>query len=162
MGNIGAMTEEKIRLTPSAFDKLKDQLTEREGPVRERIVEAIATARAHGDLSENAEYHAAREEQAHNEAKIKELRYKIENAEIVETFDDGVVQLGMLVVLRYEGDDTEETYYVGSREEKGEYDVLTPESPIGKSLLGQSAGDVVTPTVPSGDLKIEIVEVRAP
>jgi transcription elongation factor GreA len=156
------MTEEKVRLTQSAFDTLKAQLEERQGPMRERIVEAIATARAHGDLSENAEYHAAREEQAHNEAKIKEIRYKIENAEIVQTFDDGVVQLGMLVVIRYEGDDESETYYVGSREEKGEFDVLTPDSPIGKALLGQSAGDTVTANVPSGDMKIEIVEVKAP
>jgi transcription elongation factor GreA len=156
------MTEEKVRLTQSAFDTLKAQLEERQGPMRERIVEAIATARAHGDLSENAEYHAAREEQAHNEAKIKEIRYKIENAEVVQTFDDGVVQLGMLVVIRYEGDDETETYYVGSREEKGEFDVLTPDSPIGKALLGQSAGDTVTANVPSGDMKIEIVEVKTP
>ncbi len=156
------MTQEKVRLTQSAFDTLKAQLEEREGPIRERIVEAIATARAHGDLSENAEYHAAREEQAHNEAKIKEIRYKLENAEVVQTFDDGVVQLGMLVVIRYEGDDETETYYVGSREEKGEYDVLTPDSPIGQALLGQSAGDTVTAQVPSGDMKIEIIEVKAP
>jgi transcription elongation factor GreA len=156
------MTQEKVRLTQSAFDTLKAQLEEREGPMRERIVEAIATARAHGDLSENAEYHAAREEQAHNEAKIKEIRYKLENAEVVQTFDDGVVQLGMLVVIKYEGDDETETYYVGSREEKGEYDVLTPDSPIGKALLGQSAGDIVTANVPSGDMKIEIIEVKAP
>lgn len=156
------MAEEKIKLTQSAFDMLKQQLDEREGPIRERIVRDIATARAHGDLSENAEYHAAREEQAHNEAKIKELRYKIENADIVETFDDGVVQLGMLVVIRYEGDDETETYYVGSREEKGEYDVLTPDSPIGKALLGHSAGETATAQVPSGEIKIEVVEVKVP
>jgi transcription elongation factor GreA len=68
----------------------------------------------------------------------------------------------MLVVIKYEGDDETETYYVGSREEKGEYDVLTPDSPIGKALLGQSAGDIVTANVPSGDMKIEIIEVKAP
>jgi transcription elongation factor GreA len=156
------MTEKKVKLTRAAYDMLKEQLEERQGPIRERIVRDIATARAHGDLSENAEYHAAREEQAHNEAKIKELRYKTENAEVVESFDDGVVQLGMLVELRYEGDDTPETFYVGSREEKGEYDVLTPDSPIGKALLGHNQGETVTASVPSGDLKIEIVEVRAP
>lgn len=156
------MTEKKVKLTRSAYEKLKEQLTEREGPLRERIVRDIATARAHGDLSENAEYHAAREEQAHNEAKIKELRYKIENAEIVETFDDGVVQLGMLVVIKHEGEDETETYYVGSREEKGEYDVLTPDSPIGKALIGHSQGETVTASVPAGDIKIEIVEVKAP
>jgi transcription elongation factor GreA len=157
------MTDEpKVKLTRGAYEKLKEQLLEREGPIRERIVRDIATARAHGDLSENAEYHAAREEQAHNEAKIKELRFKTENAEIVETFDDGVVQLGMLVLMRYEGDDEIETYYVGSREEKGEYDVLTPDSPIGKALLGRSQGETVTAEVPAGDIKIEIVEVKAP
>lgn len=156
------MTEEKVKLTRSAYDKLQQQLAEREGPIRERIVKDIATARAHGDLSENAEYHAAREEQAHNEAKIKEIRYKIENAEIVETFDDGVVQLGMLVVIKHEGEDETETYYVGSREEKGEHDVLTPDSPIGKALIGHSQGEVVTASVPAGEMKIEILEVKAP
>lgn len=156
------MTEAKVKLTRSAYEKLQEQLTEREGPIRERIVRDIATARAHGDLSENAEYHAAREEQAHNEGKIKELRHKIENAEIVETSDDGVVQLGTLVVIRYEGDDETETYYVGSREEKGEYDVLTPDSPIGKALLGRSKGEKVSAEVPSGEIKIDIVEVKVP
>lgn len=156
------MTEAKVKLTRSAYEKLQEQLTEREGPIRERIVRDIATARAHGDLSENAEYHAAREEQAHNEGKIKELRHKIENAEIVETSDDGVVQLGTLVVIRYEGDDETETYYVGSREEKGEHDVLTPDSPIGKALLGRSKGEKVSAEVPSGEIKIDIVEVKVP
>lgn len=156
------MTEEKIKLTQAAYDTMKEQLEEREGPTRERIVKDIATARAHGDLSENAEYHAAREEQAHNEGKIKEIRYKLENSEIVETFDDGIVQVGMLVVIQHEGDDDHETYYVGSREEKSEHDVLTPDSPIGKALLGRAAGETVTASVPAGEIKIGIVEVKAP
>lgn len=156
------MAENKVKLTASAFDKLKEQLSEREGPMRERIVKDIATARAHGDLSENAEYHAAREEQAHNESRIKELRYKIDNAEIVETMDDGIVQIGMLVTVRHEGESETETYYVGSREERGEYDVLTAESPIGKALMGKSQGETVTASVPAGEIKLDIVEVRAP
>ncbi len=156
------MTDEKIKLTQTAYDTLKEQLEEREGPTRERIVKDIATARAHGDLSENAEYHAAREEQAHNEGKIKEIRYKLENSEIVETFDDGIVQVGMLVVVQHDGDDESETYYVGSREEKSEYDVLTPDSPIGKALLGKASGETVTASVPAGEIKIAILDVKAP
>ncbi|HYP22146.1 MAG TPA: GreA/GreB family elongation factor, partial [Actinomycetota bacterium] len=96
------------------------------------------------------------------EARVRQLRQMIENAEIIETSDDGVVRPGMIVTLRYEGEEPE-TYLFGLREEKGgEHPVLTPDSPLGQALTGHAAGDTVKTKVPAGELKIEIVEVRAP
>ncbi len=151
----------KVPLTQAAFERLEAELTRREGDERQRIVESIATARAHGDLSENAEYHAAREEQGMNEDRVRQLRAMIENAEIIQTRDDDVIEPGKLVSLRYKGDDEVETYLLGLVEEKGgDHDVLTPESPLGRALVGRSAGERVTAQVPAGELEVEIVEVR--
>jgi transcription elongation factor GreA len=151
----------KVPLTQAAFERLEAELTRREGDERQRIVESIATARAHGDLSENAEYHAAREEQGMNEDRVRQLRAMIENAEIIQTTDDDVIEPGKLVSLRYKGDDEVETYLLGLVEEKGgDHDVLTPESPLGRALVGRSAGERVTAQVPAGELEVEIVEVR--
>lgn len=149
----------KVALTQETYDRLKRDLEELEGPERQKIVEEIATARAHGDLSENAEYHAAKDRQGLAEARIREIRAMLENAEIITTQDDGLVAPGKLVTLRVGGAEPE-TYLFGSREEKGsEHEVLTPESPIGQAVAGRSAGDQVAAKVPRGDLEIEIVEV---
>ena len=154
--------QKKVPLTQQALDRLQEELDFLQGEGRTKIIEEIATARAHGDLSENAEYHAAREQQGLQEARVRQLRQMIENAEIIETADDGVVRPGMIVTLRYEGEDAE-TYLLGLREEKGgEHPVLTPDSPLGQALVGHGAGETVTTKVPAGELKIEIVEVRAP
>ncbi|HEV2755864.1 MAG TPA: transcription elongation factor GreA [Actinomycetota bacterium] len=154
--------QKKVPLTQQALARLQEELDYLEGEGRTKIIEEIATARAHGDLSENAEYHAAREQQGLQEARVRQLRQMIENAEIIETSDDGVVRPGMLVTLRYEGEEPE-TYLIGLREEKGgEFPVLTPDSPLGQALVGHGAGETVTTKVPAGELKIEIVEVRAP
>lgn len=154
--------QKKVPLTEQALARLREELDHLEGEGRRKIIEEIATARAHGDLSENAEYHAAREQQGLQEARVRQLRQMIENAEIIETADDGVVRPGMIVTLRYEGEEPE-TYLLGLREEKGgQYPVLTPDSPLGQALVGHGAGETVTTKVPAGELKIEIVEVRAP
>lgn len=153
----------KLQLTQEAHDKLREELTELEGPARENIIAEIARARAHGDLSENAEYHSAKEQQGLQEARVRQLRSMLENAEIIEATDDGVVKPGMVVTIKHQGDDEPETYLLGLREQKGgDYDILTPESPIGKALLGHSAGETITAQLPAGDRKIEIVAVDAP
>lgn len=155
--------ENKVQMTQSAFDKLKKELAHLEGDARHRVIEAIAAARAHGDLSENAEYHAAREQQGMQEARARQVRHMLENAEIIEADDNGLAGPGKLVSIRHEGDDEVETYLIGLREEKGgEHDILTPESPMGRAIVGHSVGETVTATVPAGKLKIEIVDVRAP
>ncbi|MDQ4095435.1 MAG: transcription elongation factor GreA [Actinomycetota bacterium] len=153
----------KNEMTQQAYDRLKAELDHLEGEGRRKIVDAIATARAHGDLSENAEYHAAREQQGMQEARARQIRKMLEDVEIVEATDDGVVKPGMLVTIKMGGDDEPETYLLGLREEKGgEHDVLTPESPLGRSLVGRSAGETVKAQVPRGELNIEIVSVRTP
>ncbi|MDQ3987122.1 MAG: transcription elongation factor GreA [Actinomycetota bacterium] len=153
----------KKQITQRAYERLKQELDELEGEGRERIIEEIARARAHGDLSENAEYHAARDQQGLQESRARQIRHMLQNSEIIDVSDDGVVKPGMLVTIRSNGDEETETYLLGLREEKGgEHDVLTPDSPIGQSLIGRSAGETVRARVPAGDLEIEIVAVQAP
>lgn len=155
--------EKKIPITKHAHERLAEELAYLEGEGRSKVINLIATARAHGDLSENAEYHAAREQQGMQEARARQVRHILENGEIIETADDDVVSPGKLVTIRYDGDDEAETYLLGLIEEKGgDHDVLTPESPLGRALLGKMAGDTVVAQVPAGDLKVEIVAVTAP
>lgn len=155
------MEQKQVELTQHALDKLKEELAFREGEKRQKIVEDIATARAHGDLSENAEYHAAREEQGKNEAEVRRIRQMLENAVVIGAGEAGVVQTGKLVTFRTGGDEPE-TYLLGHREEKrDEYDVLTPESPIGQVLLGKRTGEKVKAATPRGEIELEIVDVRA-
>ncbi len=154
--------QKKTEMTQVAYDRLKQELDHLEGEGRRKIIDAIATARAHGDLSENAEYHAARDQQGMQEARVRQIRQMLQDAAIVEVTDDDVVKPGKLVTIRM-GDDDAETYLLGLREEKGgEHDVLTPESPLGRSLLGRSAGETVKAQVPRGELEIEIVAVSTP
>jgi transcription elongation factor GreA len=154
--------EKKVPLTQTAYERLVNEKAYLEGEGRTKVIEAIATARAHGDLSENAEYHAAREQQGMQEARLRQIKKMLENAEIIASEDDGVVAPGKLVTIKHAGDDDAETYLLGLREEKGgEHDVLTPDSPLGRALVGRSAGDTVTASVPAGELTVEILEVRA-
>jgi transcription elongation factor GreA len=158
---VNMASEKKVQMTRSAFDKLKTELAHLEGDARHKVIEAIAAARAHGDLSENAEYHAAREQQGMQEARVRQIRHMLENAEIIEADDNGAAGPGKLVSIRHEGDEEVETYLIGLREEKGgEHDILTPESPLGRAILGHAAGETVTATVPAGELRVQIVDVR--
>jgi transcription elongation factor GreA len=155
--------QRKTPLTQNAYDRLQAELAWLEGEAREKVISDIATARAHGDLSENAEYHAAKDQQGLQEARIRQLRQMIENAEIIEARDDGIVKPGTIVTIRYQGDTEPESYFFGLREEKqGGYDVVTPDSPLGRALLGRSAGDTVTAKVPAGELEVDIEAVSVP
>ena len=125
------------------------------------IARKIETARELGDLSENGDYHAAKEEQGKMEGRIIFLAKSIEDAEIIEAVSDGTVSLGIVVELRYEGDDDTEKYLLGSIEERQEgVEVLSPGSPLGKALLGACAGDTVSFEAPAGGtLSVEVVSV---
>lgn len=145
------MTEEKtILLTQEAYDKLKEELTWREGEYRDEITERIAAARAEGDLSENGGYQAAREEQGKNEGRINELTVKLRNAKILEAPEAGLVGNGSVVTIDLGG--REMVYVLGSRDiaVATDYDVISPESPIGAAIIGAHAGDTVTYTAPNG------------
>jgi transcription elongation factor GreA len=155
--------EKKIPLTQRAVDRLKEEMARLEGEGRAKVIEEIARARAYGDLSENAEYHAAKDQQGIQEARLRQVRHMLDNAEIIKGDDDDVVKPGKLVTIRYAGDQEAETYLIGLREEKGgDHEVLTPDSPVGKALVGHGPGESVRAKVPVGDLVVEIVEVRTP
>ena len=154
--------ERRVPLTQTAYDRLQEELAHLEGEARTKVIDDIATARAHGDLSENAEYHAAKDQQGLQEARIRQIREMLDNAEIIQAQDDGVIRPGKLVTLKYEGEEPE-TYLLGLREERdGGHDILTPDSPIGQALVGHLAGETIIAKVPAGDLKIDIVAVQTP
>lgn len=151
------------KLSLQAHQRLTEELARRSGPVRRQISELIERARELGDLKENGDYHAAKNEQGLNEARIRQLEAMLKEAVIVETTTAERVEAGTVVEVRMEGDDEPSTYLVGSIEERGTgYDVISPASPLGKALLGHAAGDVVTFEAPAGKFDVEIVTIRPP
>ncbi len=152
------------KLSREAFDRLKaehDDLTTRG---RIEIAKKIETARELGDLSENGDYHAAKEEQGKMEGRIIHLASLIENAEIVEVTADGgdlTVQAGCVVSIRYEGDDEAEKYLIGSIEERRDgVTVMSPGSPLGQALMGAKPGDTVTFEAPNGPLNVTVDDIE--
>ncbi len=151
------------KLSREAFDRLQaehDDLTTRG---RIEIAKKIETARELGDLSENGDYHAAKEEQGKMEGRIAHLAAIIENAEIVEIVDTGnlTVQAGCIVSIRYEGDDDVEQYLIGSIEERRDgLTVMSPGSPLGQALVGAAKGDTVSFESPGGPLNVTVVDVE--
>lgn len=156
------MTEEKtILLTQEAYDKLKEELTWREGEYRDEITERIAAARAEGDLSENGGYQAAREEQGKNEGRINELIVKLRNAKILEAPEAGLVGNGSVVTMDMAG--REMVVVLGSRDiaVAADYDVISPESPIGAAIMGAHAGDTVSYQAPNGrEISVTIKDAK--
>jgi transcription elongation factor GreA len=149
-------------LSKAAYERLKSEYDELTTVGRIEIARKIETARELGDLSENGDYHAAKEEQGKMEGRIIHLTRVLENAEIVD--EDGradVVSAGTVVAIRYEGDDDVERYLLGSIEERVEgLDVMSPGPPLGGALLGRRAGETVAYETPTGaTLNVEIVEV---
>ncbi|RYJ00194.1 MAG: transcription elongation factor GreA [Actinomycetales bacterium] len=146
-------------LTQEAYDRLSAELEELKGPRREEITQRIAAARDEGDLKENGGYHAAREEQGKNEARIRELEAKLRNVQIGTPPDDGVVEPGMVVTALVAGD--EERFLLGSREMAGTTDiqVFSPTSPLGASINGRSVGDTVSYEAPNGrEITVKVLE----
>ena len=145
------MAEDKVYLlTQEAYNKMKEELAHREGELREEIAHKIAVARAEGDLSENGGYQAAREAQSKNEGRITELTVKLRDSKIIETAPEGTVGEGSVVTIELNGN--EMTYVLGSRDIVAgtDYDIMPPDSPIGKAIEGAKVGDVVSYTAPNG------------
>jgi len=149
-------------LSPQAYQRLRDELEERSTTRRREISLWIERAREHGDISENADYDAAKNEQGHNEARVRQLEAMLKNAVVLEGGAGGdVVEAGVLVELQHDGDDDAITYLVGSIEERHDtYDVLSTESPLGQALLGSSAGAKVRYQGPKRELGVTVVAVR--
>lgn len=154
----------KFPLTVKGAEKLREELKRLKGTDRPKVIEAIAEARAHGDLKENAEYHAAREQQSFIEGRIKEIEGKLSNAEIIDISQmnaNGKVIFGATVLLSDENDGSEVTYQiVGEDEADIKSGLLNINSPIARGLIGKEEGDVVDIQTPGGVKSYEILEVR--
>ncbi|HEX6238582.1 MAG TPA: transcription elongation factor GreA [Acidimicrobiales bacterium] len=148
-------------LSRDAYDRLRAEYDDLTTRGRVEIAHKIEAARELGDLSENGDYHAAKEEQGKMESRIRQLSVMLENAEIVEATGSGGVSHGSVVGIRYEGDDEVERYLVGSIEERhDDLEVISPSSPLGEALLGSQVGDEVSFTAPTGaELQVEVVEI---
>jgi transcription elongation factor GreA len=153
-------------LTQADFDRLTAELEYLTGPGRAEIVDKIETARAEGDLKENGGYHAAKDEQGKIEARIAQLIQLLRNAQVgeAEGAASGEAGPGMVVKVRYDGDDDTETFLIGSREMAGDsgLEAYSPQSPIGAAITGNKAGAAVSFTTPNGKtVKLTLVEVTA-
>jgi transcription elongation factor GreA len=148
------------KLSPATYDRLQAELEDLKTRGRVEIARHIEAARALGDLSENGDYHAAKDSQGKMEARIRQLEAMLKDAEVVEGGPSDEVAAGATVRLRYVGDDEVERYFVGSIEERqGGTAVISPGSPLGQALIGKRAGTTVTYDAPSGQLAVEIVSV---
>ena len=151
-------------LTQDTFDRLKAELEDLRTRGRIEIARAIEAARALGDLSENGDYHAAKDTQGKMEARIRQLEAMLKDVEIVDgtAGEEGEVATGAVVSLRYDGDDEVEQYLIGSIEERREgIEVISPNSPLGQALIGRKKGEIVSYEAPRGAQKVEIVDVGA-
>lgn len=154
----------KVPLTVRGAEKLQTELTKLKTEDRPRIIQAIAVAREHGDLKENAEYHAAREQQSFCEGRIKDIEGKLSNATIIDVTTlnaNGKVVFGATVVLANEDTGDEVTYQiVGEDEADIKANMISVGSPIARALIGKEEGDVAEVKTPGGVRSFEIVEVR--
>ncbi len=150
-------------LSPQALGRLRGELEQRAGPDRRQLSERIERAREHGDIRENADYDAAKNDQGLNEARIRHIEQILAHAVVVESgAGAGVVAAGTVVEIMIEGDDEASVYLVGSIEERHEsYDVLSTASPLGRALLGKAPGESVVYEAPRRTLEVEIVSVRS-
>jgi transcription elongation factor GreA len=151
------------QLSRAAHERLSAEYEDLTTRWRIEIAQAIERARELGDLSENGDYHAAKDEQGMKEGRIRQLKSILEKASIVEDLPEGVVGAGTIVTIVYEGDDDDmaERYLVGHIEERtGDLDVVSPTSPMGAALLGAMVGTIVSYQAPGGALQVRILTVE--
>ena len=156
------MASKETILTAEGLRKLKEELAQRKGEIREEIVERLKEARAQGDLSENSEYDQAKEDQGKNEGRILELEQMIKTATIIDDSASkaaGIVSLGSTVLLKDVETGDEETI-VGTTEADPFENRISNESPVGAAILGCKVHDVVVTKTPVGELSYEIVEIK--
>ena len=151
--------EETILLTAEGFLALETELNDLKENQRPEVIKALKEARALGDLSENAEYDAARNEQARVEGRIKELEYKLEHSRVMDGKKDSV-SIGSTVTVKYVDDDEEDVYkIVGSLEADPFQNKISNESPIGTAIFGKKVGDIIDVKSPNGSYQVEIVKI---
>lgn len=154
----------KVPITVAGAESLREELKRLKNVERPRIIEAIAVAREHGDLKENAEYHAAREQQSFVEGRIKEIEHKLSHAEVIDVTkmgNGGKVIFGATVDLLDIDNDDEVTYrIVGEDEADIKQGLISVTSPIARALIGKEEGDEATVNAPGGQRIYEVLEVR--
>lgn len=151
-------------LTQEAYDALQQELDDRSGPIAADITAKIQAARDEGDLKENGGYHAAREEQGKNEARVRVLKHLLENAKIGTPpgVEAGVATHGSVVTIDF-GDGDTEVFRLGSREETAvsDIEVYSPTSPLGAAVMGAKTGDTVSYELPNGNtLSVSVVDIK--
>lgn len=154
--------EQETYLTSEGAEKLKAELEELKGPRRDEMAKRLRSAIQMGDLSENADYHKAKEDQAFMEGRLQELEYLLRNATIIDAADvsTDTIQVGSHVTVQ-EGDFPPEVYYlVGAKEADPRNGKISNESPIGSVLMGGHVGDEVTATTPGGEIKLKILKIE--
>jgi len=151
---------DEYEMTAAGLADLEAEIKRLETDERRRIAEEIKTARGYGDLSENAEYHAAKEAQAHLETRIQALRHQVSNASVVEVSRGDVVGFGSVVTVEDEGTGKQTTYsLVSSRDADAATGKLSVESPVANALRGKSVGDTATVATPRGERRLRLVDV---
>jgi transcription elongation factor GreA len=152
---------EPMYLTAEGAEKLKVELADLKGPQRAALAARLRDAIQMGDLSENADYHKAKEDQAFLEGRIQELEYTLSNAHIVDgTARKDVVSVGMRVTVQEEGFDPETFYIVGAKEADPRNGKISHESPFGRALMDHKAGDVTEAETPGGKTRLKILKIE--
>ncbi|CBJ79509.1 transcription elongation factor, cleaves 3' nucleotide of paused mRNA [Xenorhabdus bovienii str. Jollieti] len=154
----------QIPMTVRGADKLREELENLKNVRRPKIITAIADARAHGDLKENAEYHAAREQQGFCEGRIQEIEAKLSNAQVIDItkmINNGRVIFGATVTVLNMGSDEEQTYrIVGDDEANIKENLISVNSPIARGLIGKEVDDVAVISTPGGKVEYEVLNVE--
>ncbi len=153
---------DEMYLTSEGAEKLRAELEELKGPKRDEMAKRLRSAIQMGDLSENADYHKAKEDQGFMEGRIQELEYTLKNAIIVDVDEvpKDAVQVGACVTVQEEGEPEEQYFVVGAKEADPRNGKISNESPIGKALMGGHVGDLVTATTPGGQIKLKILKIE--
>ena len=151
---------QQMYLTPEGAKKLRAELKELTGPRREELSQRLRAAIQMGDLSENADYHKAKEDQAFLEGRIQEIEVVLRTAVIVEKTKSDVVTIGSTVTVQEESFDPETYYMVGAKEADPRSGKISNESPIGRALMDHKVGDVVEAQTPGGKLKFKILKIE--
>ncbi len=154
---------QKEPVTLKGAERLREELTQLKSVDRPRIIEAIATAREHGDLKENAEYHAAKEQQGFLEGRIREIEGRLSNAQIIDVAalnpGDKVVFGGKVVLINTDSDEEVTYQIVGDLEADISQGLLSINSPVARALIGKEVGDIATVNAPGGEIEYEIDSV---
>lgn len=153
---------EPIYLTAEGAERLKSELSELKGPARDEIARRLRSAIQMGDLSENADYHKAKEDQGFMEGRIQELEYTLKNATIIEVNDvpHEVVEVGATITIQEEDYPPETYLMVGAKEADPRQGKISNESPIGRALMGSRVGDIVVANTPGGSLTFKIINIE--